>query len=492
MKKRIFIFVLLAGILQNNYAQFVVDLNVHYYYTFIPICNGDTIEVAILNTSDPLALDAESALISAASDAFFNPNGQYYYLVSPLNAAGIDFISPGTYKYNCHAYAWHMNRFGGEPFVWIRTGYNNLNLSKYWAYTDGCFIQVDESDAEVVHYYMAEGGHSALVDPNNPGMYLSKWGHFPVFRHAPDNVPSDYDSYYRRYYRSVHSIAVEGPPIVLVNGQATYTLSAGNAHQWALSNSRGNASYASTSLNGFSLSSPHDSTSVTITASGNIIGNVFLISKLNGWYWASTNEIKAGYHVSFSLNGAPGTPPSQQVVARNDKANKPADPSWSGHTFCGWYTNTIGTGNPVNFDTPITSNQTYYAKWEPVGTTGIDVIIHNQTSCLLEGTYICLTGNVGGSGYVFMSLDLNDLPSGNNVSGDGNNYIATPNMAITNLQVTFSASFCAPGYYTVVASVTSAGLLSKSINSGWNEFVFNIPNSTVPTSGRRILEITIY
>lgn len=68
------------------------------------------------------------------------------------------------------------------------------------------------------------------------------------------------------------------------------------------------------------------------------------------------------YTVTFNANGH-GTAPSAQTVNSGDKAAKPTDPTASGYTFGGWYTNAECTGTAYDFNTAVTSNLTLYAKW---------------------------------------------------------------------------------------------------------------------------------
>lgn len=71
-----------------------------------------------------------------------------------------------------------------------------------------------------------------------------------------------------------------------------------------------------------------------------------------------------GYTVTFNANGH-GTAPSAQTVNSGDKADKPTDPTASGYTFGGWYTNAECTGTAYDFNTAVTSDFTLYAKWLP-------------------------------------------------------------------------------------------------------------------------------
>lgn len=68
------------------------------------------------------------------------------------------------------------------------------------------------------------------------------------------------------------------------------------------------------------------------------------------------------YTVTFNANGH-GTASSAQTVNSGDKATRPTDPTASGYTFGGWYTNAECTGTAYDFNTVVTSNLTLYAKW---------------------------------------------------------------------------------------------------------------------------------
>lgn len=66
------------------------------------------------------------------------------------------------------------------------------------------------------------------------------------------------------------------------------------------------------------------------------------------------------YTVTCESNGGSTVP--SQTVKYNETANKPADPTKSGYTFAGWYTEEKLT-NKYDFATPVTGNITLYAKW---------------------------------------------------------------------------------------------------------------------------------
>ena len=66
------------------------------------------------------------------------------------------------------------------------------------------------------------------------------------------------------------------------------------------------------------------------------------------------------YTVTYESNGGSTVP--SQTVKYNETAHKPADPTKSGCTFAGWYTEEKLT-NEYDFATPVTGNITLYAKW---------------------------------------------------------------------------------------------------------------------------------
>ena len=78
-----------------------------------------------------------------------------------------------------------------------------------------------------------------------------------------------------------------------------------------------------------------------------------------------TDEAVTTYTVTFDANGH-GTAPAAQNVESGKTATKPADPTETGWTFGGWYTEAACT-NAFDFSTPITGAITLYAKWTKNG-----------------------------------------------------------------------------------------------------------------------------
>lgn len=127
------------------------------------------------------------------------------------------------------------------------------------------------------------------------------------------------------------------------------------------------------------------------------------------------------YSVSFDLNGATeGTAPATQKVIANGKLKSVTDPSWTGHTFEGWYTAAEG-GEKVDFATySVTADGvTLYAHWtegtvtlEPAliseakdfnfgkmsGVTAITTAVENQEK-LVDGLLVNGTFKSNGGGW---------------------------------------------------------------------------------------------
>ena len=79
-----------------------------------------------------------------------------------------------------------------------------------------------------------------------------------------------------------------------------------------------------------------------------------------------TPPVPVTHTVSFSMNGH-GAQVPYQTVADGAKATKPTDPTASGWTFGGWYTDTTLTA-AYDFNTAVTADLTLYAKWTQNGT----------------------------------------------------------------------------------------------------------------------------
>lgn len=84
--------------------------------------------------------------------------------------------------------------------------------------------------------------------------------------------------------------------------------------------------------------------------------NDYCESLATAWIEFTTLDV---YTVTFNSNG--GTDVESQTVDHGSKATKPANPTKTGYTFAGWYTEADAE---FDFDTPITSATDLYAKWD--------------------------------------------------------------------------------------------------------------------------------
>ena len=93
-----------------------------------------------------------------------------------------------------------------------------------------------------------------------------------------------------------------------------------------------------------------------------------------------------GYWLSFDENLSGATYTEPQFVAIGGKPTKPANPSRTGYTFNGWYTQDADpdardgqvSGSEFNFNLEMTENTTVYAKWTKATRADYSVVIWKQ------------------------------------------------------------------------------------------------------------------
>ena len=103
------------------------------------------------------------------------------------------------------------------------------------------------------------------------------------------------------------------------------------------------------------------------------------------------------YKVTFNANGH-GTAPATQAVEEGKKAAKPADPTASGYTFGGWYTDK-DCKSSYSFDTAVTKDITLYAKW-----TAKSSSTGSSTGISTSGGTAVKTGDESNIGLWFMLM----------------------------------------------------------------------------------------
>lgn len=169
------------GFTQPNYSQTT---------TYTPF--GKTVTCLVANND----------LTSAEKDSLA------LYITSNYN--NVTILAPATYSYNCHAYAW-LN----SNSLWM----NGSQLQYF--YTNDLYISCPEEAYSIVYY---NGDHSALhYNGTSLSYYTSKWGAYPLIKHAPTNVPASYQPSNRSYYKKI-PFSMTGPDTYVVGTEYTYTV----------------------------------------------------------------------------------------------------------------------------------------------------------------------------------------------------------------------------------------------------------------------------
>jgi uncharacterized repeat protein (TIGR02543 family) len=144
------------------------------------------------------------------------------------------------------------------------------------------------------------------------------------------------------------------------------------------------------------------------TASTTVTGNITVYAK-----WTATTAVQ--YTVTFNLDGGNinGNSASVAVVVNSGDSvggAMPANPSKSGYTFGGWYTQRNGGGSQFTASTTVSADRTVYARWTTG--TGISYTVTfdadggspaTQTRAVNSGASIggAMPANPSKSGYTF-------------------------------------------------------------------------------------------
>ena len=111
------------------------------------------------------------------------------------------------------------------------------------------------------------------------------------------------------------------------------------------------------------------------------------------------------FTVSFETDG--GSPkPRDQTVSYGGKVTEPAAPTKTGYSFTGWY-----NGDALwNFDTPVTSDMTLYAKWTPnePGPTPVPPSGGGSSDGNMENAYRVLFNDGATTLYIVTDLSAGD------------------------------------------------------------------------------------
>lgn len=111
--------------------------------------------------------------------------------------------------------------------------------------------------------------------------------------------------------------------------------------------------------------------------------------------------------VNFDLNGA-----NRLIVNKNEKVAQPTNITRDGYKFMGWYTDAEGT-TKFDFNTPITTDITLYAKWEKIDKDNIDGENKNTSNGPTKLTYRPSSKNTDKD-----STELTDKQDNKNIDND--------------------------------------------------------------------------
>jgi hypothetical protein len=151
-------------------------------------------------------------------------------------------IGDATTTYNCHSYAWYKSE-GGSNNYWVYAFLNSdmavfdqgdysssppspNNINKYW--TDYSYIEVNTEDEATKVWYSSCWQWTGDVWINNcdhsavrlaSGLYESKWGAWPLYRHPADKCPYVINN--RRYFK--RGPYISGPSTACSSG-AEFTI----------------------------------------------------------------------------------------------------------------------------------------------------------------------------------------------------------------------------------------------------------------------------
>ena len=162
------------------------------------------------------------------------------------------------------------------------------------------------------------------------------------------------------------------------------------------------------------------------------VGDIIVYSKytVNDYIIYVDGKENIDYTVSFDLNGATGSIPSQ-TLGDGVVLSYPSAPVRAGYVFGGWFANANCTGTAFDFSAQVKDSVTLYAKWiatensvigigETINVTvnGREYFVYDFVPLVSGNVTIYTTGNVDTFGYLYDSkgneLRRNDSASDNN------------------------------------------------------------------------------
>lgn len=178
----------------------------------------------------PVLLAMWVAVVSTTFAQLYTPRGSYVSVIGPntetqssaqiaaTNASAqqqypnATLISSATGRYNCHSYAWNSTATSNN--YWL----NSPSDDAYWL--DGSYTYTTSANAQKWSYSV--GDHSA--NTYSGGTFQSKWGAWPVMRHAWNYSPYNSSSMWAFEYCPTSSSSCKAPSNFWVNSTTSSSI----------------------------------------------------------------------------------------------------------------------------------------------------------------------------------------------------------------------------------------------------------------------------
>jgi len=290
-------------------------------------------------------------------------------------------VAPASRTYNCLGYAWHSSD-GGDNF-WIYP-YDTLsypNIFKYF-WESATYQQTNDVNGTKVFY--TAGVHSAIVI--SPGLFESKWGYWPRYRHYVGDITPYSGTSYQYYW-----VPVSGDDIIC-SSQSYSTLSiSGATYSWE-------GSMVSISGSGSSITA-------TKTSNGSGYIQTQISSPYSGTTVKSVKKIWAGTPI-LNVTG-----PDEGYVYNTYTFYANPDPS-SNPTSYTWILNPLNGNNVYNYGSY--ADIAFYNPYD-----GYQVVANAQNTC-------------GTGDWSLTNIWIYD--------GEGEGYSMSPNPASETVTITLTRS----------------------------------------------------
>jgi uncharacterized repeat protein (TIGR02543 family) len=180
-----------------------------------------------------------------------------------------------------------------------------------------------------------------------------------------------------------------------------------------------------------------------------------------------TETIGTYYTVTFDSND--GTDVDSQSILENDNAVAPTDPTRSGYTFEGWFTDDETFINSFSFSTSITGDITLYAKWDVV-ITSTELFISEYGEGSSYNKWIEIYNGTG------VPVDLSEYTV--NLYTNGNSDVNDPNTSVPLSGTLAHGDVYIIYHSSAVQTIIDAGDLASSVVNFNGDDCFALLNST--------------